>query len=129
VRCSDRIHHLIESLSRPTDLASLSLPDSLDGTGDAAVFAKRQAKPVGFVSYGGIAGGLRAVEELRLVFAGLHAVTVRQVVSLHWVGELFDGNGVLTDRGAPDAAQKMLTQLVWWARALRGARAEGVDDA
>src|SRR5271165_2393581 len=27
-----------------------------------------RAKPVGFVSYGGIGGGLRAVEQLRLVF-------------------------------------------------------------
>src|SRR5918998_5196989 len=27
-----------------------------------------QAKPVGFVSYGGLSGGLRAVEQLRVVF-------------------------------------------------------------
>ena len=33
-----------------------------------------RAKPVGFVSYGGLAGGLRAVEQLRQVFAELHAV-------------------------------------------------------
>jgi NAD(P)H-dependent FMN reductase len=144
------------------DLADMTLPDSLDGTGDAAGFAKRvdsadafvivtpeynhgypgalktaidtardewRTKPVGFVSYGGIAGGLRAVEQLRLVFAELHAVTVRQVVSLHWVHDLFDGNGVLTDRGGPVAAQKMLAQLAWWARALRSARAEGGYDA
>jgi NAD(P)H-dependent FMN reductase len=144
------------------DLAGLSLPDSLDGTGDAAAFAKRVdaadgfviitpeynhgypgtlktaidtarqewlAKPVGFVSYGGIAGGLRAVEQLRLVFAEQHAVTVRQVVSLHSVHEHFDVNGALTDRGAPAAAQKMLAQLAWWAGALRSARAEGLYDA
>jgi NAD(P)H-dependent FMN reductase len=144
------------------DLVDLTLPDSLDGTGDAAGFAKRvdaadgfvivtpeynhgypgalktaidtardewRTKAVGFVSYGGTAGGLRAVEQLRLVFAELHAVTVRQVVSLHWVHDLFDGNGVLTDRGGPAAAQKMLAQLAWWARALRSARVEGGYDA
>ncbi|MGH9095600.1 MAG: NADPH-dependent FMN reductase, partial [Acidimicrobiales bacterium] len=33
-----------------------------------------QAKPVAFVSYGGMAGGLRAVEQLRQVCAELHAV-------------------------------------------------------
>ncbi len=43
-----------------------------------------QAKPVGFVSYGGISGGLRAVEHLRQVFAELHAVTVRETVSFIW---------------------------------------------
>jgi len=34
-----------------------------------------QAKPVAFVSYGGVSGGLRAVEQLRQVFAKLHMVT------------------------------------------------------
>jgi NAD(P)H-dependent FMN reductase len=88
-----------------------------------------QAKPVGFVSYGGVAGGLRSVEQLRLVFAELHAVTVRQVVSFHWVHDLFDGDGQLRDAGAANAAaQAMLAQLSWWACALRKARAENQYD-
>jgi NAD(P)H-dependent FMN reductase len=33
-----------------------------------------RTKPVGFVSYGGMSGGLRAVEQLRLVFAELEAI-------------------------------------------------------
>ncbi len=45
------------------------------------VYEPWQGKPVAFVSYGGISGGLRAVEQLRLVFAELHAVTVRDTVS------------------------------------------------
>jgi hypothetical protein len=36
---------------------------------------QRQAKPIGFVSYGGLSGGLRSVEQLRQVFAELHAAT------------------------------------------------------
>jgi len=87
-----------------------------------------RAKPVGFVSYGGTAGGLRAVEQLRLVFAELHVVTVRQVVSLHWVHDLLDENGVLRHLGAAAAARSMLAQLSWWARALRNARAECAYD-
>ncbi|MFJ8793368.1 NADPH-dependent FMN reductase [Streptomyces sp. NPDC102462] len=87
--------------------------------------AQWQAKPVGFVSYGGLGGGLRAVEQLRLVFAELHAVTVRDSVSLHgpWSG--------LGEDGAPrdaavcaGAAKGMLGQLAWWGRALRAARAD-----
>ncbi|GGV01027.1 FMN reductase [Streptomyces filipinensis] len=83
------------------------------------------AKPVGFVSYGGLGGGLRAVEQLRLVFAELHATTVRDSVSLHgpWSGLGEDG----TPRDAAvcaGAAKGMLGQLTWWARALRTARAE-----
>lgn len=82
-----------------------------------------QAKPVAFVSYGGLSGGLRAVEQLRQVFAELHAVTVRDTVSFHNFFGLFDSSGQLTDPDGPNAAAKvMLDRLAWWARALRAAR-------
>lgn len=80
------------------------------------------AKPVGFVSYGGIAGGLRAVEHLRPVLAELHAVTIRNTVSFHGYGEKFDQDGRTTDPAADGAAKSMLDQLAWWAHALREAR-------
>lgn len=82
------------------------------------------AKPVGFISYGGAAGGLRAVEQLRLVFAELNAVTVRETVSFASVWEQFGANGRLAE---PDRARRalgaMLKRLGWWGRALREARA------
>lgn len=82
------------------------------------------AKPVGFVSYGGIAGGLRAVEQLRQVFAELHMVTVRDTVSFHNAHSQFDDSGQLSDPEPANAAAKvMLDRLLWWARALRDARA------
>ncbi|MGH8903738.1 MAG: NADPH-dependent FMN reductase [Egibacteraceae bacterium] len=83
-----------------------------------------RAKPVGFVSYGGMAGGLRAVEQLRQVFAELHAVTVRDTVSFHRAHERFDESGEPRDpAGCNVAAKTMLDQLAWWAAALRTARA------
>ncbi|MEU1892506.1 NADPH-dependent FMN reductase [Streptomyces pristinaespiralis] len=86
-------------------------------------YGEWQAKPVGFVSYGGISGGLRAVEQLRQVFAELHAVTVRDTVSFHNAGAHFDDEGNHRDPAAPDAAAKtMLDQLAWWAEALRSAK-------
>ncbi|MEV7125777.1 NAD(P)H-dependent oxidoreductase [Streptomyces sp. NPDC093260] len=86
-------------------------------------FTEWQAKPVALVSYGGLAGGLRAVEHLRQVFAELHAVTVRDTVSFHNAGASFDDTGRPKDRSAPDAAAKsMLDQLTWWGHALRDAR-------
>ncbi|WP_307797608.1 NADPH-dependent FMN reductase [Streptomyces laculatispora] len=39
------------------------------------------AKPVSFVSYGGVSGGLRAVEQLRPVCGELHGVPIRGSVS------------------------------------------------
>ncbi|WP_280241370.1 NADPH-dependent FMN reductase [Nocardia abscessus] len=88
-------------------------------------YTEWRAKPVGFVSYGGISGGLRAVEHLRHVFAELHAVTVRDTVSFHDAGRRFDAAGQPTDPEMPvAAADQLLGQLVWWGRALRSARAE-----
>ncbi|WP_410672530.1 NADPH-dependent FMN reductase [Amycolatopsis sp. cmx-4-68] len=81
------------------------------------------AKPVAFVSYGGISGGLRAVEHLRAVFAELHAVTIRETVSFHGAHARFGPDGAPTDDGAAVAAEAMLDQLEWWARSLAEARA------
>ncbi|MDT0307903.1 NAD(P)H-dependent oxidoreductase [Streptomyces sp. DSM 44917] len=83
------------------------------------------AKPVGFVSYGGISGGLRAVEHLRHIFAELHTVTIRDTVSFHMAWERFDREGRPVDpKGPNDAATALLNQLSWWAHALREARAD-----
>jgi NAD(P)H-dependent FMN reductase len=81
------------------------------------------AKPVGFVSYGGLARGLRAVEQLRLVFSELHAVTIRDGVSIG-LDDGVDGTGWVCDPAAGQAAKVLLDRLEWWGRALRSARAE-----
>ncbi len=85
-----------------------------------------KAKPVAFVSYGGVAGGLRSVEQLRPVFAELHAVTIRSAVSFHWADTLFDSDGqLLQPEKAESAVDGMLNQLEWWARMLRSGRENG----
>jgi NAD(P)H-dependent FMN reductase len=85
--------------------------------------AEWQAKPVGFVSYGGMAGGLRAVEHLRQIFAELHAVTIRDTVSFHGAAWQFAADGQPKAFEATSAAAaRMLDQLAWWADALRRAR-------
>ncbi|WP_369822129.1 NADPH-dependent FMN reductase [Saccharomonospora sp. CUA-673] len=82
-----------------------------------------RTKAVGFVAYGGMGGGLRAVEHLRTVFAELHAMTVRDTVSFHNFWDRFDDDGTPRDAESTAAAAKgMLNQLDWWGRALRDAR-------
>lgn len=82
-----------------------------------------RAKPVAFVSYGGMSGGLRAVEQLRQVFAELHAVTIRDTVSFHGAHGRFDDAGNPLDPvGCNSAAKVLLDELTWWALALREAR-------
>lgn len=83
-----------------------------------------QAKPIAFVSYGGVSGGLRAVEQLRQVFAELHAVTVRESVSFASAWEQFDGEGrLLRPERAERTMATMLKRVRWWSVALRDARA------
>lgn len=81
-----------------------------------------RAKPVALVSYGGVSGGLRAVEHLRQVFAELHAVSLRDTVSFHNAGSSFEGGRPKEPAGAEAAAKVMLDQLVWWGQALRDGR-------
>jgi len=82
-----------------------------------------QAKPVAFVSYGGISGGLRAVEQLRLVFAELHAVTIRDSVSFANPWAKFGADGKLLEPDGPrQSMATLLARLRWWAIALRSAR-------
>lgn len=80
-----------------------------------------RTKPVGFVSYGGMSGGMRAVEQLRQVVVEVHMVPVRQSVSFHRVKQAFGPDGTTGDEVAPDAAERMLDQLGWWALAAREA--------
>lgn len=88
-------------------------------------YTQWRAKPVGFVSYGGHACGLRAVEALRLVLAEMHAVTIRDTVSFGIYSGAFGEDGRPSDaEGSATAAKVMLDQLAWWASALQEARAK-----
>ena len=90
-------------------------------------------KPLAFVSYGGVSGGLRAVEHLRQVFAERHAFGIRDTVSFHNPWPQFGDDGELRDAAATAAAEEavrlMLDDLVWWATALRTARQAELDAA
>jgi NAD(P)H-dependent FMN reductase len=85
-------------------------------------------KPAAFVSYGGQSGGLRAVEQLRLVFAELRVVTVRDSVSLVNAWDQFDGAGRLREPAAANQAiATMLSHLDRWSRTLREVRMARTD--
>jgi NAD(P)H-dependent FMN reductase len=85
-------------------------------------FTHWTAKPVGFVSYGGAAGGRHAVLHLENVLTELHAVTIRDGLSFPNYFTSWE-DGLPLDAEALTYAKAMLDQLAWWAGALRTARA------
>lgn len=99
-----------------------SFPGPLKNAIDS-LHAPWQAKPVAFVSYGSVSGGLRAIEQLRPVFAELHAATIRETVSFHGAQARFDADGNPHDADAVNtAAGSLLDQLTWWSHTLREGR-------
>ena len=89
---------------------------------DLGEFSQR---PVGFVGYGGV-GGARAMEQLRLIFVEMGSASVKTGVHISYPEYLtvVKGEKKLGDYAhLNEAADNQLAQLVWWANALRAARA------
>jgi NAD(P)H-dependent FMN reductase len=86
-------------------------------------------KAAGFVSYGG-AGGVRAVEHLRLVLAELMVATVRAQVMLSMFTDFEKFTTFKPDPRHEAQVHAMLDQLVAWGRALKTVRVRaGVEGA
>ena len=74
--------------------------------------AEWKDKPVGFVSYGGIAGGTRAVQMLKQVVTTLRMVPVFEAVNIPFVQTLLDAQGELAATPVLDqAAVAMLNEI------------------
>jgi NAD(P)H-dependent FMN reductase len=77
-------------------------------------------KPVGFVSYGGVAAGTRAVQMLKQVVTTLRMVPVFESVNIPFVQQFLDADKRLQANDImEDAATAMLDQLVAVSQALR----------
>jgi NAD(P)H-dependent FMN reductase len=77
-------------------------------------------KPVGFVSYGGVAAGTRAVQQLKQVLTTLRMVPVVESVNIPFHSQLIDGEGRLEPNDVMVAAAgAMLDELARIESALR----------
>jgi NAD(P)H-dependent FMN reductase len=83
-----------------------------------------QHKPVGFVSYGGVAAGTRAVQMLKQVITTLKMVPLFEAVNIPFVQQFLGADGQLQANDVMEsAATTMLDELVQVSGALRGLRA------
>lgn len=88
------------------------------------VYSEWNNKPIGFVSYGGVAGA-RSVEQLRQVAVELQMAPIRNAVHIPSFWTALDEKGNLkkdTFDSLEGGVKKFLDQLVWWAKALKTAR-------
>jgi NAD(P)H-dependent FMN reductase len=76
-------------------------------------------KPVGYVSYGGVSGGLRAVQMSKMLVTSLKMMPIPEAVTLPFFTKLFDEQGLFVPGEVQDkAAAAMLDELARWAGAL-----------
>lgn len=80
-------------------------------------------KAVGFVSYG-TAGGARAVEHLRLIFAELQVATVRAQVMFSIYTDFVNMNELKSDPRHEEAVEVLFDQLIPWSNALKTVRTD-----
>ena len=92
------------------------------------VYTAWNNKPVGFVSYGSV-GGARGVQQLRQVAIELQMAPIRNAVHIPrelYMAVMNEPTPVNPDLFKPSkaAADALLDQLVWWAKALKAARSQ-----
>jgi len=82
-----------------------------------------QYKPLGFVSYGGVAAGTRAVQMLKQVVSALKMVPMADAVHIPFVQQFLDKERVLQpNQIMEDSATALLAELARWTSATQQLR-------
>ncbi|MCC5574745.1 MULTISPECIES: NADPH-dependent FMN reductase [Microtetraspora] len=83
-----------------------------------------QYKPVGFVSYGGVSAGTRAVQMLKQIVSGLKMLPVVEAVAIPFVREFVDEEGRVRPNDVMNqSADAMLAEIARLAPAFHSLRA------
>jgi NAD(P)H-dependent FMN reductase len=87
-------------------------------------------KPVGFVSYGGIAAGTRSVQMIKQVVTALKMVPLTEAVHIPFVRQFVNEDGKFLPNAELEAgADAMLAELQRWTGAMQPLRAEMAQTA
>ena len=82
-------------------------------------------KPAGFVSYGGISGGLRSVQHAKAMLTTFKIVPMVEAVAIPFIGKLVEGGALAPDKideKLDKSAAAMLDELARWTKALNALR-------
>lgn len=87
------------------------------------VYREWNYKPAGFVSYGGVSGGMRAVQSAKLMLTSVKVMPMVEQVAVPMVGQHLDAEKAFQPAEAHEkAAAALLTELARWAAALKAMR-------
>ena len=79
-------------------------------------------KPVGFVSYGGISGGMRAVQTEKLMVTGFKMMPMVEAVNIPFYTQLVETGVFKSNETHDKAVPVMLDELLRWSEALKTLR-------
>lgn len=84
------------------------------------VYREWHYKPCGFVSYGGVSGGLRSVQAVKMQVTTLKMMPMMEGVTVPMVANHIDEEGVFhSNELIDDSAVTLLDELLRWAEALK----------
>lgn len=87
-----------------------------------AVYDEWSRKPFAIVGVGGVSGGIRMIEQLRPVIAGLGAVAIPASVPVTFVAKGWTQDGPTDADDWARRFDKLFDDLIWYAEALGAAR-------
>ena len=87
------------------------------------VYTEWNYKPAAFVSYGGISGGMRAVQTTKLTLNTLKMVPILEAVTIPMVAQHLKDGAFVPNEIHMTSANDLLNELARWAEALKPLRA------
>jgi NAD(P)H-dependent FMN reductase len=86
------------------------------------LFNEWKHKPVAFVSYGGISGGLRSTQMLKQVVTALNMMPLVEAVNIPFFNKYLQDDRFVPEDAVVKSADVMLTELAIWCEMLKKMR-------
>jgi NAD(P)H-dependent FMN reductase len=97
------------------------MPGSLKNAMDF-LYHEWNYKPVAFVSYGGMSGGMRSVQMAKQVATTQKMMPLAEAVNIHMVPKYMHDGQFVPDETLENSLKRVLGELMRWATALRAMR-------
>ena len=115
---SEPNHPRLKKHTQETTKAWSATVDALDH-----LYPEWSYKPAGFVSYGGVSGGLRSTQMTKLMLTSFKIVPMVEQVAIPFVAKLIEDGRFTANEMHDKSAVMMLDELLRWTNAMAPLRA------